>query len=68
MFRLFAKKKVALSQVNSAQKQQTPLAQKMKENTLNYARKAVQNAVKLEDRFRKKTLMWHKNMNNIGEV
>jgi hypothetical protein len=35
---------------------------------LIYALKAVQNAEKLEDRFRKKTLTWHKSINDIGEV
>ena len=67
-FRNYAKKKAALSQVNSARKQLTPLVQQMKKNILIYALKAVQNAEKLEDRFRKKTLTWHKSINDIGEV
>jgi hypothetical protein len=40
----------------------------MKKNTLKCAVKAVQNAEKPEDRFPKKTLTWHKSMNNLGEA
>jgi hypothetical protein len=59
-FRPCAKKKVALSQANSALKQQMLLVQQTKKNTLSYARKAVQNAEKPEDQSRKKTRTWHK--------
>jgi hypothetical protein len=39
-FQLYAKKKAAVNQANSAQKQQTPLAHKTKKNTSSYAVKA----------------------------
>ena len=67
-FRNSAKKKAALSQVNSARKQLMQLARKMKKNILSYALKAAQNAEKPEDRVLKKTLTWHKSMNETGEI